>query len=119
MSKGINAKAFSVMLVDMDYYDEVKTYLRSKKHFLNGRGIYYVLESGLKVIYFLVEYSKVVQLDIDKLPYCRVRKAYKASINKFNMLMEQAEEVWNEGAFQAVFMPKQKTIDAYINTKIK
>lgn len=115
MIKGINAKCFTIMLVDMDYYDEVKVYLKTKKHFLNGRGIYYELENGTKVIYFLVEYSKVVQLDIDQLPYCRVKKAYKATKDKFDKLMEQAEEVWSEGIFNSLYIRKQKTIDAYIS----
>lgn len=113
MSSGLIAKAFGVMLIDTIYYDEIKQYLKSRKSFQRGRGIYYELESGLKVIYFLIEYSKPTFLDITKMPYCRVKKAYASSIKKFENLMEETEEVWNEYAINESKPKKQNSIDKY------
>ena len=98
MVNGLKSKAFRVMLVDIDYFDEVKQYLKTRPHYKFGAGIYYELESGLKVIYFYVEYSKPIELDISLMPYCRIQKAYKQSRKKFFELREISEEVWYEHA---------------------
>ena len=111
MVKGIKSKAFRVMLVDVDYFDEVKDYLRNEKGFSYGAGIYYKLESGTKVIYFYVEYQKAITLDIDKLPYCRVQKANKLLKKKFLDLMEISEEVWREYFVPQVPVKPQRYID--------
>ena len=119
MIKGIKSKAFRVMLVDTTYFDEVKSYLRGVKGFYYGAGIYYQLESGLKVIYFYVEYNKALTLDIDKLPLCRVQKANKLSKKKFDDLMEISEEVWREYFTTPIVTRPQRYIDDYLKpTKV-
>lgn len=117
MVNGLKSKAFRVMLVDIDYFDEVKQYLKSSKYYQFGAGIYYELESGLKVIYFYVEYSKPIELDISLMPYCRVQKAYKQTRKKFFELREISEEVWYEHAHEEPILP-QKTLDDYYNPNI-
>lgn len=119
MSEGISGKCFFILLVDDDSYDDVKAYLRGKKFFLGGKGLYHETIEGKKEIYFLVEYSRIVQLAIEKMPYCRVRIARHALRRRFECLEIQSEEVWAEGSMREQKATKQTTLDAFIKPKKK
>lgn len=117
MSKGVSGKCFFILLVDVDSYDDVKAYLKGKSFFFLGKGLYHETIEGKKEIYFLVEYSRPVQLDIEKMPYCRVKIAKKALKRRFECLEMQSEEVWVEGSMREQKKTKQTTLDAFIKSK--
>ena len=111
----MEGKVFRLSLVDTDYFDDVRDYLKKLKHLKYGLAVYSETEREFKIIYFLVKYGKKKALNTDRLHHCRIRKgpiAIKTLIKHYKGI---GEVLWEEGEHEAFeIAERQKKIDDYL-----
>lgn len=111
----VDGKIFKLVLVDIDFFDEIKAYLRKLKYFQYGLAILTKTQRDFDIMYIYVKYTKKKVLDVDRLHYCRIRKATSLNVRDLNLMKDNGEVVWEEGILEyEIPSYKQKKIDEYL-----
>ena len=114
----MEGKVFRLTLVDTDYFDEVRDYLKRLKHFQYGLAVYTKTERNFDVIYMLVKYSNQKALNQDKLHHCRIRKGPINIATMVKHYKELGEEIWEQGSYEVKKIDsRQRKIDEFIISK--
>ena len=112
------SRCFKLTLVDIEYFDELRDYLKHYRGFQYGLAVYTLDDREHKVIYLYIKYARKRVIDSQHLHGCRVM-LYKNFANRSIELYKNIGDViWEEG--QVDYKPKlyrQQTLDPFIVSK--
>lgn len=111
----IKGKSFKLILVDIDYFDSIREYLKRSKKFSYGLAVFTKTQKNFNIIYMYIKYDSSYDLNTEELYYCRISKNIKITEETINQIKQIGEVIWEEGKINKNNVKyKQKCIDDFL-----
>lgn len=111
----IKGKSFKLILVDIDYFDSIRAYLKRSKKFSYGLAVFTKTQKNFNIIYMYIKYDSSCDLNTEELYYCRISKNIKITEETINQIKQIGEVIWEEGKINKNNVNyKQKCIDDFL-----